>query len=103
VGDAATSEVLENASIEQADTVVLILPDHRAAAPVVRQVRRLSPGTQVIVRARYHAFVAELEAAGAHAPRRRREESLRHASNALSVENIPCTTPASFITSPVFC
>ncbi|QQE13675.1 cation:proton antiporter [Planctomycetota bacterium] len=66
IGDAAAPEVLEHAEVGRAKLLVVTLPDHRAAAAVIRTARRMSPDLQIIARARYHVYVNELEKSGSN-------------------------------------
>lgn len=66
VGDATRWEILERAGLASAAAVVVTIPDHRAAAVVVRQVRATASRIHVIARARYHIYADELRAAGAN-------------------------------------
>ncbi|QDU35617.1 Inner membrane protein YbaL [Poriferisphaera corsica] len=66
IGDASSHEVLEHAAVHKAKLLVITLPDHRAAATVIRTARHLSPDLRIIARARYHVYVSELENAGSN-------------------------------------
>ena len=65
LGDATHPDVLLHHGIEHAKAIVITLPDHRASTQMVEAVRHLAPAVSIIVRARYHPFVSEIERAGA--------------------------------------
>lgn len=65
LGDATNLEVLLHHGVEQAQVVVITVPDHRTVCHVAAAIRTLSPDTAIVARARYHPFVSELEQAGA--------------------------------------
>jgi hypothetical protein len=65
LGDASNLDVLLHHGIAEAKVIVITVPDHRASTQIVAAVRTLAPGIQIIVRARYHPFVSDLERAGA--------------------------------------
>ncbi len=65
LGDATNVEVLLHHGIAHAKAIVVTVPDHRASVQIVNSVRTLAPNIAIIVRARYHPFVSELEQAGA--------------------------------------
>ena len=65
LGDASNLEVLLHHGISKAKAIIITVPDHRASTQIVAAVRTMAPGIQIIVRARYHPFVKELEQAGA--------------------------------------
>ena len=65
VGDAATSDVLTLAQVQNASAVVVTLPDHLAAMGAIRRTRAAS-NARVTARARYQRYVEDLETAGAH-------------------------------------
>lgn len=67
LGDATNLELLLHHGITKAKAIVICVPDHRAAVGIVKSVRTLAPGIGIVVRARYHPFVPELEDAGATA------------------------------------
>jgi CPA2 family monovalent cation:H+ antiporter-2 len=66
-GDATRPGLLEVASVQKADAVVVTLPDHRLSAAVVNEAKTLCPSAAVLARARYSSHVPMLEDAGAHA------------------------------------
>ena len=65
VGDATHSEILDHLHVQGARAVVVTVPDHRASADVIRQVRSLAPGVKIFARARLGRYAGELERAGA--------------------------------------
>jgi len=65
LGDASNLDVLIHHGIAHARAIVITVPDHRASTQIVAAVRTLAPGIDIIVRARYHPFVSDLENAGA--------------------------------------
>ncbi len=65
LGDAASLDFLLHNGLSRAKAVVITIPDHRTSIRIVESVRTLSDRTAIIVRARYHSFVEELERAGA--------------------------------------
>ncbi|MAS94950.1 MAG: sodium:proton exchanger [Verrucomicrobiales bacterium] len=65
LGDATNLDFLIHEGISRACAIVITLPDHRTAIKIVESVRTLNHGIVIIVRARYHTFVDELERAGA--------------------------------------
>ncbi|MFT5466206.1 MAG: CPA2 family monovalent cation:H+ antiporter-2 [Verrucomicrobiales bacterium] len=65
LGDATNPDVLIHHGIEHAKALVISIPDHNSIVRVVQTVRHLAPTVQIIARARYHAFVPDLELAGA--------------------------------------
>ncbi|GAB4325787.1 MAG: hypothetical protein Kow0059_21960 [Candidatus Sumerlaeia bacterium] len=65
LGDATHADVLEHAGLHDARALVIALPDHKTSLHVLKQARSMAPSVPIIVRARYHAFARELEAAGA--------------------------------------
>ncbi len=65
IGDAAQPEVLEHAGIGHASAVVVTIPDPGAARGIVELVKSMTPDVHIIVRARYHRYFADLQAAGA--------------------------------------
>ncbi|UYV13836.1 MAG: cation:proton antiporter [Phycisphaera sp.] len=66
VGDATHEDVLHHAGVRAADTVVVTIPDPAMAERIVRLVRVTAPDAYIIARARYHRFVEEIRASGAH-------------------------------------
>ena len=65
LGDATDIDVLLHYGIERARAIVVTVPDHRASTKIVEAVRNLTPSLDIVVRARYHPFVSDLEKAGA--------------------------------------
>lgn len=65
LGDATDLDVLLHHGIASATAFVVTVPDHRASTRIVEAVRTLAPNVDIVVRARYHPFVSELERAGA--------------------------------------
>ncbi len=66
MGDAGHEDVLLHAGLGQACLVVVTIPDPRGVRDIVRNIRRLSPGSTVIARSRYNLHTAEIDKAGAH-------------------------------------
>ncbi len=66
MGDAGHEEVLLHAGLNQACLVVVTIPDPRGVRDIVKNIRRLSPGSTVIARSRYNLHTAEIDRAGAH-------------------------------------
>lgn len=67
VGDATHEDVLETAGVENAQIIVVTVPDPKSSVATIELVRSLSPDAIVIVRARYHYFMWEFEKVGASA------------------------------------
>jgi len=65
VGDATEREILHEADITDAGTVVLALPDDTAAIFATFAIRELNPGIEIIARANEHESVSKLYRAGA--------------------------------------
>ena len=65
LGDAASLDFLLRNGLSRAKAIVITIPDHRTSIRIVESVRTLSDRTAIIVRARYHSFVEDLERAGA--------------------------------------
>lgn len=65
VGDAGSIDFLIHHGIDRARAIVVTIPDPRAATRIVESVRTLNQDVAIVVRARYHLFVDELERAGA--------------------------------------
>lgn len=65
LGDAASLDFLLHNGLSRAKAIVITIPDHRTSIRIVESVRTLSDRTAIIVRARYHSFVEDLERAGA--------------------------------------
>lgn len=66
-GDATDSSVLELANIDEADCVVISLPDDQAARRVVNEVRSLNSRCYLLVRCRYESNVKQMKKLGASA------------------------------------
>ena len=66
MGDAEHEDVLLHAGLGQACLVVVTIPDPRGVRDIVKNIRRLSPGSTVIARSRYNLHTAEIDKAGAH-------------------------------------
>lgn len=66
LGDATQPDVLEHIGILRAAVVVVAIPDPAGARAVVGLIRSIAPDVYIIARARYHRYIAELEASGAH-------------------------------------
>ncbi len=54
MGDAGHEEVLLHAGLSRACLVVVTIPDPRGVRDIVKNIRRLSPGSTVIARSRYN-------------------------------------------------
>ncbi|MDF1850617.1 MAG: cation:proton antiporter [Verrucomicrobiales bacterium] len=65
LGDATNLDFLLHHGILKSRAMVITLPDHRTSTRIVESVRTLHETVSIIVRARYHSFVDELERAGA--------------------------------------
>jgi len=65
VGDATEAETLTEAGIEDADTVVLALPDDTTTEFATLMIRDLAPDTEIIARVNQHANVSKTYRAGA--------------------------------------
>ena len=65
LGDATQPEILQHVGVGQSRAVVVTIPDPSASRAIIEQVRRLTRGVPVIVRARYHQYAEMLEHAGA--------------------------------------
>lgn len=65
VGDGSSAEVLHHIDLHAARLVVITLPDRRAVTNIVQRVGAIAPNVPIIARARYHAFVREIELSGA--------------------------------------
>ncbi|EMA70767.1 trk active potasium channel [Halorubrum aidingense JCM 13560] len=65
VGDATERDVLREAGITDAGTIVLALPDDTAAIFATFAIRELNPGIEIIARANDHESVSKLYRAGA--------------------------------------
>ncbi|MFC1835521.1 cation:proton antiporter [Thermodesulfobacteriota bacterium] len=65
IGDATHAEILDHLNVKEAKAVVVTLPDHRASADVIRQVRSLASDIKILARAKLGRYAGELESAGA--------------------------------------
>ncbi len=65
LGDATSLDFLLHHGIMRSRAMVITIPDHRTSTRIVESVRTLDETVSIIVRARYHTFVQELELAGA--------------------------------------
>jgi Trk K+ transport system NAD-binding subunit len=65
VGDATERDILREAGIVDAGTIVLTLADDTAAIYATFAIRKLNPGIEIIVRANEHENVSKLYRAGA--------------------------------------
>jgi CPA2 family monovalent cation:H+ antiporter-2 len=66
IGDAMHADMLEHAGLTSATAVVVTIPDPASALVIVELIRSIAPDVYIIARARYHRFLAELQAGGAH-------------------------------------
>lgn len=64
-GDAANSEVITHAHLEQARALVVTVPEESAAAVIVRAARGLNPGLAILTRAETEEGVRQLVGLGA--------------------------------------
>ena len=64
-GDAARAEILERAGARGAAMLVVTVDDRASASAMVREFRKLTPGTPIFARARDRAHAQELMQAGA--------------------------------------
>lgn len=64
-GDASRREILQAANIEQANFLLVTLPDLASRFPVIATARLLNPNIKILVRARYIGEQAMLEESGA--------------------------------------
>ncbi|MGY8752359.1 MAG: NAD-binding protein, partial [Phycisphaerales bacterium] len=58
-------EVLEHAGLRTAKLLICTLPDHRASAQTIQQIRAFMPNIPIIARARYSIYGVQLKQAGA--------------------------------------
>jgi CPA2 family monovalent cation:H+ antiporter-2 len=65
LGDAGCVDFLIHHGISNARAIVVTIPDPRTATRIVESVRNLNKEVSIVVRARYHMFVDDLEKAGA--------------------------------------
>ncbi len=66
LGDAMHADVLDHLGITSAAAVVVTIPDPATARAIVALIRSIAPQAHIIVRARYHRFLDDLWAQGAH-------------------------------------
>lgn len=64
-GDARQGEILEHAGLRKATLVIVTVPVSNVALEIVRYVRQQAPEVPVLVRARFHRALSELQEAGA--------------------------------------
>lgn len=64
-GDASRPEILHDAGIGRALALVVTVPDPKVAVSIISEARSLAPDLPIIVRSRYHRYLADLVAAGA--------------------------------------
>ena len=64
-GDATNMEFLIHHGAASAKAIVISIPDHRTSVQITRSVKALNPSLHIVVRARYHSLVPDLEEAGA--------------------------------------
>jgi CPA2 family monovalent cation:H+ antiporter-2 len=64
-GDACHAEVLEHAGLRRATLVMVTVPVSKVALDIVRYVREQVPEVPILVRARFHRALTELQDAGA--------------------------------------
>ncbi len=65
MGDATHLDVLERASINQAQVIAITIPDPTDCRTIIHLCRRLAPGAVIVARSRYHTYRWEFELAGA--------------------------------------
>ena len=65
VGDASHHDVLDHMHAAPGSLYVITIPDPIAARSIIRLIRLRDPAARIIVRARYHIYVLELQFAGA--------------------------------------
>jgi len=65
VGDATQNDILEEAGIERASTIVITVPDSNFVVSLLAQVRALNSDARVVVRSRYQCDEELLRGAGA--------------------------------------
>jgi CPA2 family monovalent cation:H+ antiporter-2 len=65
LGNSQRREILEHAGIRSAKLLICTLPDYRASALTIQQVRSFAPSIQIIARARYSIHAAYLKNSGA--------------------------------------
>ena len=65
LGNAQRREVLEHAGLRTAKLLICTLPDHRASAQTIQQIRAFMPNIPIIARARYSIYGVQLKQAGA--------------------------------------
>jgi CPA2 family monovalent cation:H+ antiporter-2 len=65
LGDASHLEIMKHAGIDSSCVIVVTVPDPRSARRILQNIHSLSPGSNVIVRSRYHIATHELWESGA--------------------------------------
>ena len=65
IGDATSAEVLEHASVGEANLVIITLPHFRSTLEIAQLVRSMNPSATLLVRSRYHIHSDALAAVGA--------------------------------------
>jgi CPA2 family monovalent cation:H+ antiporter-2 len=65
IGDACHADVLEHAGLRKATLLIVTVPVSNIALEIVRSVRHQAPEVPILVRARFHRAVTELQEAGA--------------------------------------
>src|SRR5262249_41118782 len=88
-GDATVPDALLAAGVERARAVVVVLGDPDASLKIGANVRRLAPGVNVLVRARYRTEAMRLREAGAMAVAEELEASLEIVAQLLSALDVP--------------
>lgn len=66
-GDATNMEFMIHHGVSTAKAIVISIPDHRTSVQITQSVRAINPSIAIVVRARYHSLVPDLEEAGATA------------------------------------
>lgn len=66
VGDAKHADVLEHVGITSAAAAVVTVPDPAGALAIVELIKSIAPEVHIIARGRYHRYLPDLQAAGAH-------------------------------------
>jgi len=83
LGDATNLDLLIHHQVTTARAIIITIPDHRATTQIVQAVRTLAPSVEIIVRARYHMLVDDLEKEGASIVVDEEEETGRRLAAAL--------------------
>jgi K+:H+ antiporter len=65
IGDARGRELLEHLHLENAEAVIVTVPDQDAVRQIIHLVKAVAPEVRLLVRSRYHIFKWELILAGA--------------------------------------